>query len=242
MALKSDYSDNIALIREYRSGNQKALELLTKANMNLVISIAHRFTSRGYELEDLIQTGTIGLLKALEGFDESLGYSFSTYAFPLITGEIRRFIRDDGPIKISRSAKSNAIKVINAKNEFIKENLREPKVSELSEITSLSTEEITTALEISRPLLSLQDKVTSDDSDLTLEETVAEEDTTEKLIEKLALKQEIKTLDETEQKIISLRYFRNLTQTQTASLLGISQVTVSRSEKKIIDKLRQKFL
>lgn len=242
MALKADYSDNITLLREYKNGNRHALEILTKTNMNLVISIAHRFASRGYELEDLIQTGTIGLLKALDGFDETLGYSFSTYAFPLITGEIKRFIRDDGPIKVSRSAKANSIKVINARNEFLKENFREPKLSELSEITSLSEEDITTALEISRPMLSLQDKVSSDDSDITIEDTLADTDTIEKINDKIALKQELESLDDTEQKIISLRYFKNLTQTQTAAFLGISQVTVSRAEKKIIDKLRQKIL
>ena len=242
MALKTDYSDNLNLLREYRSGSKKALEILTQVNMKLVISIARRFTSRGYELEDLIQTGTIGLLKALDGYDESLGYSFSTYAFPLILGEIKRFIRDDGPIKISRSIKANALRVLTAREEFIKRECREPKLSELCEITGLSCEAISTAIDISRPLISLQDKFSNEEADITVEDTIADIDTIEVLTDRIALRQEISSLPEDEQKIIHLRYFKNLTQVQTASLLGISQVTVSRAEKRIINKLRQKIL
>ena len=242
MIQSTDYSENTALFREYRNGSRAALEKLTKDNMKLVISIARRFTSRGYELEDLIQTGVMGLLKALNGFDESRGFSFSTYAFPFIAGEIKRFLRDDGPIKVSRSAKANASKVTNARESFIKKHFREPKISELCELTGLSYEEISQAFDISRPTLSLQDRLSSDGSDTTIEDTVSGEDNIEAITFKIALRQEIETLSCQEKQIIHLRFFKNLTQTQTASLLGISQVTVSRAEKRIIDKLRQKIL
>jgi RNA polymerase sporulation-specific sigma factor len=242
MTAKSDFSDNTNLIRRYKNGNREALGEITALNMKLVISIARRFTSRGYELEDLIQTGTIGLLKAVEGFDEGLGYSFSTYAFPFIAGEIKRFIRDDGPIKVSRKTKSNALKIINAGNEFTKEHLRDPKISELVLITGLTQEEVCEAIEVSRPTLSLQDKISSEKSDMTIEDTVSDVSTIDMLTERIALCQEISSLPEDERAIIQFRFFRNLTQAQVAKILGVSQVTVSRSEKKIIDKLRQKIL
>ena len=242
MTVKTDFSDNTHLIRLYKDGNRDALEEITALNMKLVTSIARRFTSRGYELEDLVQTGTIGLLKAIEGFDESLGYSFSTYAFPFISGEIKRFIRDDGPIKISRKTKSNALKILNARNEFAKQNLREPKISELVMLTGLTQDEICDAIEVSRPALSLQDKISNGNSDMTIEETIADAGTIDMLTERIALCQEIGTLPEDERAIIQLRYFKNLTQSQVAKILGVSQVTVSRSEKKFLDKLRQKIL
>ena len=237
-----DYSNNIALIRLYKSGDRTALEKLTENNIKLIKSIAMRFLGRGYELEDLVETGLIGLLKALDGFDESLGYSFSTYAFPLISGEIKRFLRDDGPIKISRRAKSNAAAVMKAKESFIKQYSREPKLSELSSITGLSYDEITEAIEVSHPLMSLQDKLSDGDNEFTLGDTIADIDMIEGITDKFALIQAIKTLSFHEQKIISLRYFRNLSQTRVSKLLGISQVTVSRTEKKIIAKLRQEIL
>lgn len=242
MERTADYSENILLLRQYKEGDKEALEKLTQNNLKLVRSIALRFTGRGYELEDLIETGIIGLLKALDGFDESLGYSFSTYAFPLITGEIKRFLRDDGPIKISRKAKTNALTVMKAKDSFINKNHREPKLSELSCITGLSTEEITEALDISRPIMSLQDKISDSDGDLTISDTIADKDIIENITERIALKQAISSLSQDEQRIISLRYFRNLTQTKVSELLGVSQVTISRSEKKIINKLRQEIL
>ena len=242
MTPKTEFLDNTSLIRQYKSGSREALDTLTKSNMKLVISIARRFTLRGYELEDLVQTGTMGLLKAIEGFDESLGYSFSTYAYPLIAGEIKRFLRDDGPIKVSRITKSNALRIMNARNEFLKTNLREPKLSELCEITKLSTEEVTDAIDISRPALSLEDKISNNGSETTVKDTVADFDTIGMMTDRMALKQEIERLEPLERRIIHLRFFKNLTQTQTAELLGISQVTVSRSERRIINKLRQKIL
>lgn len=242
MERTTDYSDNILLLRLYKDGDKSALEKLTKKNMNLVRSIAQRFVGRGHELDDLIETGVIGLLKALDGFDEALGYSFSTYAFPLITGEIKRFLRDDGPIKISRKAKANTMTVIKAKESFIREHNREPKLSELSKITCLSAEDITEAIEISRPIISLQDKISDTDGEMTVGDTIADIDTIDCITDKLALRQAIASLSTHEKKIILLRYFRNLTQTKVSELLGVSQVTVSRTEKKIIDKLRQEIL
>lgn len=242
MPQKTDFSDNITLLRKYRNGDRIALENLVKNNTSLVHSIALRFTDRGQEFEDLTEVGVIGLLKAIDGFDESLGYSFSTYAFPLITGEIKRFLRDDGPIKVSRNIKTNAITVTKAREAFTSKYKREPKLSELSQETGLSAEEITEAIEISRPPLSLEDKVGNSESSTTVGETISGDDTIELLTDKLALRQAIGTLSQKEQCIIDLRFYRNLTQTKVSELLGISQVTVSRAEKKIIDKLRQEIL
>ncbi|MBO4949672.1 MAG: sigma-70 family RNA polymerase sigma factor [Clostridia bacterium] len=242
MPQKNDFSDNITLLRKYRNGDRIALETLVKNNTSLVRRIALRFTGRGQELEDLTEVGIIGLLKAIDGFDESLGYSFPTYAFPLITGEIKRFLRDDGPIKVSRSIKTNAITVTRARETFTSKYKREPRLSELSQETGLSAEEITEAFEISIPPMSLEDKVGNSENSATVGETVRGDDTIELLTDKLALRQAIGTLSQKEQCIVDLRFYRNLTQTKVSELLGISQVTVSRTEKKIIDKLRQEIL
>ena len=235
MPCKTDYSENITLIRQYRSGSAKALETLTQNNLNLVKSIASRFTGRGYDFEDLVETGVIGLLKALSGFDEKMGCEFSTYAFTMITGEIKRFLRDNGPIKISRTTKANAAIIAKARDDFYKKYGREPRISELAETTLLTHEEITTATNAMQPITSIEDEIYKDN---ILGDTLLIDGITDRL----ALRQAISSLDEHEQKIIKLRFYKNLTQTRVSKLLGMSQVSVSRAEKKIIDKLRQEIL
>ncbi len=240
---KTDFCENPHLLKRYRDGDKEALEELCKSNFGLVSGIARRFCGRGYELEDLIEVGKIGLLKAIDGFDEGLGYSFSTYAFPLILGEIKRFLRDDGPIKISRKIKANAKAVNKAREEFYKQNRREAKISELSEITRLTYYEITEALESQSCIVSLEEKVSSGkDSSLRICDTIPDSDFLEAVTDRIALKQAISKLNEEEKQLIILRFFKNMTQTSVSKILGISQVTVSRLEKKIIDKLRQDFL
>ncbi|MBE6774537.1 MAG: sigma-70 family RNA polymerase sigma factor [Ruminococcaceae bacterium] len=240
---KTDYCDNSLLLKKHRDGDKNALEELCKSNSGLVTGIAKRFCGRGHEYEDLIEVGKIGLLKAIDGFDESLGYSFSTYAFPLILGEIKRFLRDDGPIKISRKVKANAKTVISAREEFYKQNKREAKLSELSEITHLTFSEITEALESQNCIVSLEEKVSSrQDTSLRICDTIPDGDFLETVTDRIALSQAISKLNEEEKQLITLRFFKNMTQTSVSKILGISQVTVSRLEKKIIDKLRQDFL
>lgn len=243
MTEKKDYADiNLELIKQYKHGSSQAKEELIKCNMRLVNSIAIRFADRGTDIEDLIQIGILGLLKAIEGFDDEKGYSFSTYAFPFISGEIKRFLRDDGQIKISRITKRNSHIVLKEKENFQKSFGREPKISELAERCSLSDESIIEALNAAIPPLSLQDKVCSDDGDYTIEDLIKDEDKISEVTDIIALKQAIDELCEFDKSIITLRFFKNITQSATAKILGISQVTVSRSEKKIIDKLRQKIL
>ncbi len=242
MPTKTDYSENLELLRQYHNGNEQVLERLVEGNLKLVRSIAGRFSGRGCDTEDLIQIGTMGLLKALKGFDESLGYSFSTYAFPLITGEIKRFLRDDGPIKISRSARANAASVMKARDSLTKEYQREPKLSELCLKTGLSAEEITEALDVSQPLVSIEESINGTDGNLKVGDILTGGDLIEGITDKIALSQAIAQLTPDERRIIYLRYFRNMTQTKVSELLGVSQVTISRAEKKIIDKLRQEIL
>ncbi|MBE6682439.1 MAG: sigma-70 family RNA polymerase sigma factor [Ruminococcaceae bacterium] len=230
--------DNSELIQLYKSGDQNAKELLITENLNLVRSIALRFKNRGQDYEDLIEIGKIGLLKAIEGYDDTLGYTFSTYAFPLITGEIKRFLRDDGPIKISRSIKSNASIIMQAKQQYIKQHGKEPHLSQLCEICNLSAEDITLALEACSPTVSIHEKIGGKDSDITIGDTLFSDDFIEELTEKIALHEAVDSLCEFDRKILHLRYYKNLTQTQTASLLGTNQVKVSRCEKKILEKLR----
>ncbi len=240
---KTDFCENSHLLKKYRDGDRDALEELCKNNFGLVTGIAKRFCGRGYEYEDLIEIGKIGLLKAIDGFDESLGYSFSTYAFPLIIGEIKRFLRDDGPIKISRKIKANAKTILTAREEFHRQNKREAKLSELSEITHLTYSEITEALESQNCIVSLEERVSSGrDTSLRICDTIPDGDFLETVTDRIALRQAISKLDEKEKQLIILRFFKNMTQTSVSKILGISQVTVSRLEKRIIDKLRQDFL
>lgn len=238
----TDFNSNSVLMKKYKEGDREVLGELCSINFGLVSGIARRFCSASYEFEDLFEVGKIGLLKAIEGFDESLGYSFSTYAFPLILGEIKRFLRDDGPVKISRAIKTNARRVHAARECFYRENKREAHLSELSQITGLSPSEITEALDSSNPVASLEEHISGNENSLRLSDTIAGDDEFESLTDSIALMQAIQKLEDKERRLISLRFFKNMTQTQVARLLGISQVTVSRLEKRIIDKLRQDFL
>lgn len=229
---------NIELIKRIKEGDRSALDAIVASNMGLVKNIARRFAGRGTDYEDIVQIGAMGMIKAAKSFDESYGTVFSTYAVPLIIGEIRRFLRDDGMIKVSRDLKRRAISVLRAKEDFSKRNARDPKMSELCEMTGLSADEITECLDASSPVCSLQDQIGEDG--LTIESVTPDRDNEiEKTTDLIALGEAVRGLDEMSRKIIALRFYKELSQQQTARILGITQVKVSREEKRIFEKLRK---
>ncbi|MGM9682408.1 MAG: sigma-70 family RNA polymerase sigma factor, partial [Eubacteriales bacterium] len=222
----------------------KATERLLEANRGLVRSIALRFRDRGVEFEDLMQIGTIGMLKAIRSFDLERGTSFSTYAVPLIFGEIRRHIRDEGPIKVGRYYKKLGAELMNAKNRILAEEGREARIDELARMSGVSPEEAAAAIDAISPVVSLSDNVYGEDG-TSLENTIADEETSydmERLCDRIALGQAVSKMPEVWRKIVLLRYYRDMTQQQTAACLGITQVKVSREEKKIVEFLRSEML
>lgn len=236
--------DTQALIQRLRAGETEVQDRLMSGHLRLVYSIVARFLNSGYDPDDLFQIGSIGLLKAIRKFDLSYNVKFSTYAVPLIIGEIRRFLRDDGPIKISRSVKETAGKVRRASEELRRQLGREPKVSEVAAFLEIPEEDVVEAVAASRAPTSLEEKVFQDDGNpVYLVDRVKQEDSGEEgLVEGLALRQIMKTLTLREQRIIAARYFENKTQAQVAEELGVSQVQVSRLEKAILTRLRQMLL
>lgn len=238
--------NNKELLVLVRNGDKEAREKLISDNTGLVWSIVRRFNSRGYEAEDLFQIGCIGLIKAVDKFDDSFEVMFSTYAVPLIMGEIKRFMRDDGMIKVSRTLKENGWK-INKAIQLLNQSLgREPTLEEISKETELLTEDITLALEANSEVESIYKSMyQSDGSEVYLIDQIKCNENVnenyEKIIDKMTLQQIINELDEIEKKIILKRYFQEKTQTEIAKDLGISQVQVSRMEKKILFELRKKI-
>lgn len=205
-----------------------------ESNLPLVHSLCKRFVGRGVEYDDLFQAGCIGLVKATDGFDESRGLCFSTYAVPVILGEIRRIFRDGGSVKVSRSVKELSLKINRAKQQLETKLMREPQISELAAELGVLPEEITEAISASQPTVSL----TYESDDGVCDTDVAVAGPEDLLTDKLLLQRAFKVLDTYEQQIIKCRYFDYLTQNETADLLGMSQVQVSRAEKKILLKLR----
>ena len=239
-------SRNLDLIYRAQSDDETdsmlALECIIEENIGLVRSIAFRFRDRGTELDDLIQIGTIGMIKAVRSFSFEREVAFSTYAVPLIMGEIKRHLRDDGPIKISRVYKKLSMDLGRARNKILTDEGREPSVAELADICGISLEDAAVALETVNPIASLSETY-GDDEKLTLESQLASPDCEiERLSDKIALGQVIAKLPKDWQKIITLRYYRNMTQQQVASMLGLSQVKVSREEKKILAAVREELI
>ena len=227
------------LIARAQSGDREASELLVAENAGLIWSVAKRFLGRGTEAEDLYQLGCLGFLKAVEGFDLGYGTQFSTYAVPKITGEIRRFLRDDGAIKVSRSIKERSNAVRQMRSRLSSALGREPSLQELSEHTGFSPEEIAEAETATREVESINRE--SGEEGFTLENVLTDTESEEGLLEKIALRQAISELPQRERTVISLRYFHGLTQDRVAKVLGVSQVQVSRIEKKAIGILRDKI-
>ena len=207
-------------------------------NLGLVHLCANKFRSRGIEYEELYSAGCMGLIKASKSFDESRGVKFSTYAVPVILGEIKRLFRDGGTIKISRSIKELSMKVSREREKFIKQKGREPHVDELAQILGVDAQQIAESVSSLRPVLSLTGS--SEDNEGQIDVRVESPD--EEITDLLSLRQIMTELSDTEKKLIYFRYYKNLTQSQTAELLGISQVQVSRKEKKLLTYMREKLL
>lgn len=236
--------DTIQLILKAKEGDKAAQSILVEKNIGLVWSIVRRFQNRGHETDDLFQIGCIGLIKAINKFDTTFDVKFSTYAVPMIIGEIKRFLRDDGIIKVSRSLKEISNKAHIAKEVMSKELGREPTISEMAQRLEISTEELVMAVEAGHTPESLYNPVgEGDHSSLMLIDRLDDnlnDDETD-IIDKIALKQVMDTLKPREKQIIILRYFKEQTQVQIAKMLGISQVQVSRIERKILDDIRNRI-
>ena len=225
-----------ALILQSRQGDEQASERLLTENSGLIWSVARRFFGRGVDPDDLYQLGCLGFLKAVANFDLSFGTQFSTYAVPKISGEIRRFLRDDGTVKVSRGLKERAAAVHAARQSLTGVLGREPTVSEIAEALSLRPEEVAEAESATGYAESIQ-RQTGEDG-FSLEDVLTDTQTEERLVEKLALREAIARLPERQKTVILLRYFHGLTQERIAKLLGVSQVQVSRIEKKALGELR----
>lgn len=224
-------------ILKSQNGDKAARDILVEKNIRLVWSVVQRFINRGYDPDDLFQIGSIGLIKSIDKFDLSYDVRFSTYAVPMIIGEIQRFIRDDGSVKVSRSLKEIGNKIRKKKDELTKQLGRSPTVNEIAEALEITPEEVVHAQEAAKSPHSIHETVFENDGDpITLLDQIA--DTDSKWFEKLTLQEAIKSLNERERLIIYLRYYKDQTQTEVAERLGISQVQVSRLEKKILKEMK----
>ncbi len=242
--LKGKEYFNPELIKRAKKGDKEAESLLVEKNTGLVWSIVRRFYNRGHEAEDLFQIGCIGLIKAVNKFDSTYNVRFSTYAVPMIIGEIKRFIRDDGIIKVSRSLKETSNKARITREIISKELGREPSINEIAERMKVSAEELVMAVEAGyRPESLYNTVVEGDNSNILLIDRIDGQgvDDEIEMIDKIALRQVLESLRPRDRQIIVLRYFKEKTQVQIAKLLGISQVQVSRIEKKIIKEIREKI-
>jgi RNA polymerase sporulation-specific sigma factor len=229
------------LIEKSQAGKQEARDEIVEKNMRLVWSVVQRFLNRGYDPDDLFQIGCIGLLKSVDKFDLSYDVKFSTYAVPMIIGEIQRFIRDDGTIKVSRSLKEVGNKIRRAKDELTKSLGRVPTVNELSEFIEIPVEEILLAQEAVLTPTSIHETVYENDGDpITLLDQISDNND-EKWFDKIALKEAIEELEDREKLIVYLRYYKDQTQSEVAGRLGISQVQVSRLEKKILKHIKDQM-
>lgn len=231
--------DTLTLINRAHQGDKLARDKILIENTGLIWSIVRRFLNRGHEGEDLFQIGCIGMLKAIDRFDTEFDVAFSTYAVPMIAGEIRRFIRDDGIVKISRKIKENQMKIMHQREIYINEKKHEPTIEELEKVCDLTKEEIVMAIDASRNVESIDKEMYSKDSAYTLMD-LAEDDTNieETVLNKIMVQQLMDMLESKERKIINLRYFKNKTQSQVAKEMGMTQVQVSRLEKKILNSMR----
>ena len=236
--------ETIELIKRSRAGDKLAREQVIKENMPLVYSIVKRFAGRGHDLEDLRQIGAIGLIKAVDNFNWNFDVKFSTYAVPMISGEIKRFMRDDGMVKVSRTLKENGIHIRRVAESLAAELGREATLEELSAATEMKREDIVLALEAGNEVESLHKTLyQKEGSEISLMERIpSDKDEAETVVNQLLLEQLLAELDEQERQIIHMRYFEEKTQTQIAGILGLSQVQVSRLEKRVLGSMRKKCI
>ena len=232
------YDKNPELIRRYRSGDKEAGEALVTLNKPLVYNVVARFSSRSADVDELYEVGSVGLVKAINTFDEERKCAFSTYAVPLIFGEIRRFLRDDGMIKVSREYKKLSA-ILNAERERRMNTGEDVGIASIAAAVGVSPEDAATALYSTTPVRSLDETAYDDDEGATLSDVIYDEDDGRREFDHLALRLAIDKLGETERKIIILRYFRDFSQAETAKILGLTQVKISREEKKILSALKK---
>ena len=225
------------LIRKAQTGEEAALEDLVLENAGLIWSVAKRFSGRGMEMDDLYQLGCVGFIKAVQGFDLEFGTQFSTYAVPKISGEIRRFLRDDGAVKVSRGIKERAATIRTERNRLIVSLGREPTVSEIAESTGFTLEQIAVADTATAAVESIQQE--TGEEGFSLENILTDTESEETLLDRISLHQAVKELPERESMVIRLRYFHGLTQDRVSRILSVSQVQVSRIEKKALLRLKQ---
>jgi RNA polymerase sporulation-specific sigma factor len=237
-----DKDETIKFIRQAKCGDLNAKEILLENNTSLLKSIVRRFNNKGIDYEDLYQLACVGFLKAISNFNEEFEVRFSTYAVPMIAGEIKRFMRDDGSIKVSRAIKILAHKINRFIQEYANKNNKSPDIEEIANAFNVDCGDVVVALDSVRMPISLFE-TSNDDKDNTTEliDKIPSNDNQEQLIDKLLLKNIIKDLPERDKKIIILRYYRDMTQSEIAKMLGISQVQVSRLENKIIEKIKIKL-
>lgn len=226
------------LIWQAQNGSKEAMSALIQNNVGLVWNVVKRFSNRGYEKEDLFQVGCIGLVKAIRRFDSEFETQLSTYAVPMIIGEIRRFIRDDGPIKVSRSLKELAYKIELLQSENVKNGKEQFSIQELSEVLEVSKEEIVLSLESQEYIESLDRKIYDDDETTIADKILFAKNEYDEVVDKLTIKNMMNILDENEKKIIIYRYFKEKTQTEISKIIGVSQVQISRIEKRALDKMK----
>lgn len=233
----------VSLLTKAKQGDQEAREKLVNCNLKLVFNLVQRFENRGYELEDLFQIGTIGLMKAIDKFDFSYNVKFSTYAVPMIIGEIRRFLRDDSPVKVSRFLKETAYKVHRAKEELTKELGREPTLNEISDYLDLPREEIINAMEAVQLPSSIHETLYQDEGDpIYILDQLYNEKEEDKWFDKIALKEVLNKLPEKHKQVILMRFFQDKTQVEVARIIGLSQVQVSRIERQALKTIKELFL
>ena len=235
------YNDNLRYIKLAQDNNEEAMEILIKNNSGLIWNIVKRFMGRGYETDDLYQIGSIGLIKAIKRFDINLDVQLSTYAVPYIMGEIKRFLRDDGMLKVSRQTKELAIKIKHIQSEYMNKVGEELSITKISEILKVSKEEIAAAIDSNNIVDSIYSTEGQDTDRMLIEKITDEKDEYNNLVDKITLDKIISNLEEREKKVVILRFYKEKTQAQVGKILGITQVQVSRIEKRVLEKMRLKL-
>jgi RNA polymerase sporulation-specific sigma factor len=236
-------NQTLALIGRAHQGDKEARDTLFEENTGLIYSVARRFLGRGVEMEDLFQIGSIGLLKAVDKFDPAFEVQFSTYAVPLIAGEIKRYLRDDGILKVSRSLKENCVRLYRCREQLEAELGREPTITELAGSMQLPVEEIVMTMDAGAEVESLQKTIyQGEGTEISLQDKLPQkENPQEVLLDRILLEEILQELSPKERELIYLRYFRDMTQSEIASCMGTSQVQISRMEKKVLERLKQKL-
>lgn len=233
-------SEKTELLKKARAGDRKAREELIEGNLRLVLSVIQRFQNRGESMDDLFQVGVIGLIKAIDNFDTSLNVRFSTYAVPMCIGEIRRYLRDDSPVRVSRSLKDTAYKAMQVKEELINKNKREPSIEEIAERLNMKKSDVVLALEAIVDPISLYEPVYNDGGDtIYVMDQVGDNNTDSDWIDEIMIKDEIKNLEPRERRILYMRFMQGKTQMEVASEVGISQAQVSRLEKNALRRIKE---